>query len=142
MGQLGLAPTRKGGLIGARKQEHRVSTAALTAPEQRGRPFQPGQSGNPAGRPPGSENKLAEAFLRELASDFEEHGAAAIARVREEDPTTYLKLVAVLVAKQAVAPEPMNMPRPVVLQDFGTPDEQEAKMLEQQRRLIAEAQGQ
>src|SRR5215212_3631689 len=54
---------------GACWKELSVSAAALTAPEQRGRPFQPGQSGNPTGRPPGSKNKLAEAFLRELASD-------------------------------------------------------------------------
>src|SRR3954471_21788309 len=110
--------------------------------QRRGRLFQPGQSGNPAGRPPGSKNKLAEAFLRDPASDFEEHGAAAIARVRAEDPTGYLKLVAVLVAKQSAAAEPTITPRVLVLQDFGTPEEQEAKMLDQQRRLIAEAQGQ
>jgi len=40
--------------------------AAKTAGKQRGRPFKPGQSGNPAGRPPGSRNAAtmaAEALL-------------------------------------------------------------------------------
>ena len=33
------------------------SPAEPTAPQQRGRPFKPGQSGNPRGRPAGSRNK-------------------------------------------------------------------------------------
>ena len=39
--------------------------AAKTAPKQRGRPFQKGQSGNPNGRPAGSRNK-ASLLLAEL----------------------------------------------------------------------------
>lgn len=38
---------------------------AKTAPKQRGRPFQKGQSGNPSGRPAGSRNK-ASLLLAEL----------------------------------------------------------------------------
>jgi hypothetical protein len=33
-------------------------SAEETAQKQRGRPFQPGQSGNPRGRPPGSRNRV------------------------------------------------------------------------------------
>jgi hypothetical protein len=43
-----------------------MSTAEITAPKQRGRPFPPGQSGNAHGRPIGSKNKTtlaAEALL-------------------------------------------------------------------------------
>jgi hypothetical protein len=46
-----------------------------TAKKQRGRPFEPGQSGNPAGRPKGSRNKLAEGFVAALYDDWSEHGA-------------------------------------------------------------------
>src|SRR3954452_1367090 len=43
-----------------------MNAAAKTAPVQRGRPFQPGQSGNPRGRPVGSRHRAtlaAEALL-------------------------------------------------------------------------------
>jgi hypothetical protein len=61
--------------------------------------FQPGQSGNPQGRPKGSRNKLNEDFLRALSDDFAEHGEAVIAAVRSEKPDVYLKVVASLSPK-------------------------------------------
>lgn len=62
--------------------------------------FQPGQSGNPLGSRAKCRFKLSEAFVRELWRDFEEHGAKAIAEVREKRPQDYLKIVASLVPKQ------------------------------------------
>src|SRR5688572_19169397 len=71
-------------------QERRLSmsgerlpfTADNTAQKQQiGRPFEAGQSGNLAGRPKGSRNKLSEAFLQALAPDF-------IETVRTERLTT------------------------------------------------------
>ncbi len=76
--------------------------AETTAPQQRviGRPFQPGQSGNPAGRPKGSRHKLGEAFLEALHADFEKHGVAAVEKVRETKPDQYLKVIASLLPKE------------------------------------------
>lgn len=61
-----------------------------------GRPFQPG---NP-GRPKGSRNKLGEEFIKALYADFEEHGPAVIATVRQEKPDQYLKVVASVLPKE------------------------------------------
>lgn len=67
-----------------------------------GRPFPPGQSGNPKGRPKGSRHRLSEVALRALCADFETHGAAAIERCRSEHPDVYVRVVAGLLPKQTV----------------------------------------
>ena len=63
--------------------------------------FPKGVSGNPAGRKPGSRNKLTEDFMAAIAADFAEHGAAAIVRVRDEKPDVYLRVVAELMPRHA-----------------------------------------
>lgn len=63
-------------------------------------PFQPGQSGNPAGRGKGSRNKLGEAFLEALHDDFIEHGKKAIMDMRQEKPGDYVRVVASTLPKE------------------------------------------
>jgi hypothetical protein len=51
-----------------------------------GRPFRPGQSGNPLGRPKGSRNRTTQ-FIEALIDDqAEEIGAKAVEKAREGDP--------------------------------------------------------
>jgi hypothetical protein len=63
-------------------------------------PWQPGQSGNPDGRPKGSRNKLSEAFISAVHDDFAEHGAAAIVDMRTQDPGGYVRVIASLMPKE------------------------------------------
>jgi hypothetical protein len=67
-----------------------------------GKPFKSGAewNGNAAGRPKGSRSRLTEDFLSAVAEDFEKHGRAALSKVREEDPSTYLRVVAQIIPKE------------------------------------------
>lgn len=61
--------------------------------------FLPGNNGG-GGRPLGSRNKLSEAFLEALASDFDQHGKDVIERVRTEEPAAYLRTIVAIVPKR------------------------------------------
>lgn len=71
--------------------------------QQIGIPFKPGESGNPAGRPVGARNRLGEAFLEALESDFKAHGKEALIACRTEAPETYIKVIAGLLPKEIKA---------------------------------------
>lgn len=66
--------------------------------EKTGR-FLPGNTGF-GGRPKGARSKLGEAFIQALADDFDEHGVTTIAKVREERPQDYMKVIASLLPKE------------------------------------------
>lgn len=58
-----------------------------------------GVSANPAGRPKGSRNKIAESFLADVLAEWEAHGAVAISDMREKNPGDFCKMVASLLPK-------------------------------------------
>jgi hypothetical protein len=76
-----------------------MSNADITAPKQRGTPFPPGVSGNPAGRPRGSRGKLSEDFLADLHAAWSAHGATALERCALEEPGTFVKVIANLLPR-------------------------------------------
>ena len=61
--------------------------------------WQPGQSGNPAGRRKGSRNQLAERFIADLYQDWQEHGLEALEAARVSKPADYLKVIASIMPK-------------------------------------------
>lgn len=62
--------------------------------------WQKGVSANPAGRPKGSRNKLAEDFLSDVLAEWENHGAVALSDMREKNPGDFVKMVAGLLPKE------------------------------------------
>jgi Family of unknown function (DUF5681) len=49
-------------------------------------PWKPGQSGNPAGRPIGSRQKISEALLADLHDVWAEHGKSVLQRLAVTEP--------------------------------------------------------
>jgi hypothetical protein len=62
--------------------------------------FPPGKSGNYAGRPLNARTKFSRELIEAFAGHFSAHGAAAIQRCFEEQPSTYLSLAMKLVPQE------------------------------------------
>lgn len=59
-----------------------------------------GSPDNPGGRVKGSRNRLSRQFFKVLSEDFDEHGVAAIARMRFSDPAAYVAVIAKLMPQK------------------------------------------
>src|SRR5262249_43546733 len=69
-------------------------------PERINGKFAPGYSGNPGGSLEATRRSFNEDFLFALAADFKKHGAAAIEKVRKQNPAAYMKICALLVPRE------------------------------------------
>jgi hypothetical protein len=61
--------------------------------------FQPGQSGNPNGRPPTGRNRLTEAFVGDVVRAWEREGSKALDNMARRDGPRFVELCARLVPR-------------------------------------------
>src|SRR5262249_36229533 len=62
--------------------------------------FAPGWSGSPGGSLEATRRSFNKDFLLALAADFKKHGAAAIEKVRKQNPAAYMRICALLVPRE------------------------------------------
>lgn len=70
--------------------------------------FKPGNLANPGGKPVGARNKLNARFLNELIKQFDAHGAEAIRNCAENDPSTFVRVLASLQPKELEIKRPLD----------------------------------
>ena len=76
----------------------------------RGRPWQPGQSGNPAGRPIGARQKIAELIINDIRVEWERSGAAILQRMAIEEPAKFAQLAAGLIPRETLLTVAQRLP--------------------------------
>jgi hypothetical protein len=90
-----------------------------------GKPFEKGQGG----RPKGCRNKISQAFLNDLAAQWEISGPDCLRVMAKEDPSGLVKVVAALLPKE------FEITQTKLMQ---LPDEELDELREQLRRQIDE----
>ena len=91
-----------------------ASAAGDTAKKQRGRPFRPGESGNPAGRPRGSRNRVTALCAELLGDEAEEVMRSCIKRARKGDGVALRLCVERLLPVKAARDRAVSIDLPAV----------------------------
>jgi hypothetical protein len=86
-------------------------SAEHTAQRQRGRPFQPGQSGNPNGRPKGARNRVTRAVEALIDGQGEALGAKAVEKGLQGDSPMLRALLSTLVPPRRERTVEFDLPK-------------------------------
>jgi hypothetical protein len=85
----------------AKPQGIKLVHSEETLRQQKPQLWKPGQSGNPAGRPKGSRNRLSELVFEKLLARLEgPDGDAMLDRIMQDEPAKLLAAIVALVPKQ------------------------------------------
>lgn len=64
------------------------------------KPWKPGQSGNPNGRPKGSRDSVNETFLEDALEAWHKHGKKALKEMATKKPADFVRMYAGLMPKE------------------------------------------
>src|SRR5262249_53715580 len=64
--------------------------------------WQPGQSGNPTGRPVGSRHRFGERFMADAFEVWKQYGKIALEHMAQHEPCDYVKAMVVALPKNVV----------------------------------------
>ena len=82
------------------------------------KPYQPGVSGNPNGRPVGSRQSFSAGFLRDLAQVWQEHGHDTMVHTAKTQPATFFAVCARLIGPEVKLTIEQSLPSNLSAQDW------------------------
>lgn len=91
----------------AKQKPVRGAVTKRTVPKQL-TPWQPGQSGNPSGRPKGARNKLTTEFFEDFYAAWQAHGAKALENMAATSPRDFVRVAAMLMPKEFELKTPLD----------------------------------
>jgi Family of unknown function (DUF5681) len=78
----------------------------------------PGQSGNPAGKPPGTRTAFSQGFIRDFARVWAEEGLDAVRKVAKKSPETFVAIAARICPNDIRLTLEQAIPRGMTLEDY------------------------